>query len=179
MNKKIILYFIAVIITTSFVIVYMNSSIGNPIFPEKYISKVQYTKSADVDKETIFNAMADVENYPNVLPDNFLAIKIINQTDNIIFAEEEVIERGIKTKLIVKHTIVPFESHNLEIMNSYAKGTLVTVKYKETNSYTKIVVDAEMHFSGILIPFALLPSNNIHHAVDTVVTSFIKYVNEN
>lgn len=179
MNKKIIIYLIAVIITTAFVIVYMNNSIGNPIFPGEISSKVQLTKRVNLDKEIIFNAMADIENYPNVLSDNFISIKIINQTDNVIFAEEEIIERGIKTKLIVKHTIIPYELHTLEIMNGHAKGTLITVKFEENDPYTRIIVDAEMYFSGILIPFALLPSNNIHHAIDTVITSFVNYVNEN
>ncbi len=48
----------------------------------------------NVDKEKLFDTMSDLENYPNVLPENFKRIKIISESENSIIAEE-VVQNGV------------------------------------------------------------------------------------
>ena len=165
-----------VIVITVIVIIYMNYYIGNPLLPEKIVTKSSFEKIVDVDKKELFNVMADVEKYPVILPKNYLFVRIINQTGNIIFAEEEIVEKGIKVKLIVKHTIYPYEKHILEVVSGDAESTVITETFEETNRSTKLSTDMEMHLRGILVPFGFLAQNNLEHAMNIVIDSFVEYV---
>lgn len=153
----------------------MNYQIGNPLLPEQTVTRVSFAKVVDVNKEKIFNVMASIEDYPKILPKNYVSVSIINRTDNTVYAEEEVTERGIKTKLLVKHSIFPYEKHILEVVSGDAQGTIITETYEEIGSSTKLTTDIEMHLRGILMSFSFLAQSNLEHAMDTVITSFVEY----
>lgn len=80
--------------------------------------------------------MANLENYPKVLPGNYISSRIINQTINTIYAEEKVAEFGIKTKMLVKHTIIPYDKHVLEVPDGDVNGTKITEIVEGNDSST-------------------------------------------
>ena len=171
-QKKII---IAISLCSIAVLLYfVLGSNNSAISSERTIS---FSRTVDVGKKEIFDAMADVNKYPEILLDSFLSVNIINRTDSTIFAEEEVREAGVKTKLLVKHTIVPYQVHILEIMNGDAKGTTIKETYEEAgNSSTILITDVNMTLKGPLSYFAYLEYSNIEHAINTVIDDFVNYV---
>lgn len=175
-NKKNILYFVILIAITLIVITYMNFQIGNYVMPEEIVIKTSSSKIYDVDKNRIFEAMADIENYPTILPKNVISVEIINKTNNVIYANEEIAERGIKVKLMVKHVIEPHDKHTIEILNGDAKGTIIIQTYETVESGTKINTKSEIKLRGILIPFGFTAEYNITHAIDTATLEFMKFV---
>jgi len=134
-----------------------------------------FTKIVNVDKKQLFDVMADVKNYPNIFPENYVSVIIINQTDNVIFSQETVKEAGIQVTINAKHSIIPYEKHEIEILSGDAKGSKILAVFKEVDSNTKIDVKIEMKLSGLLTPFAYLPKQNIDHALNTIFTTFTTY----
>ena len=132
----------------------------------------------DVDKEKLFNLMADLEKYPSILPENFIAISIKNTINNTIFTQETIQESGVKITLNVKHTIIPYETQIIEILDGDAKGTKITVIFTQIDSKTKVNINTEVHLKGVLAPFGYLPQSNIHSAIGTVLESFVDYINK-
>jgi len=163
---------------TTLVIIYMNYQIGNPLVPEGGITKDTFVKIVNVKKEDIFNTMANLSNYPKVLPQNYVSVKIMNQTNNTIYAEEEVAEIGIKTKMLVRHTIIPYDKHVLEVLDGDANGTKITEIFEKNGSSTKLTTTLDIHLHGLLAPLAFLPKSNLEHAMDTVITSFVEYTKQ-
>ncbi len=159
------------------VVGYMNYSAGMPIFPTEI--KINFERNVNANQEDIFNAMANVQDYPNILPRSYVSVKIINETNNIIYTREEVTEAGIKTNMIVKHVIVPYQKHSIQVLNGDAQGTNITIQYDPEGSDTKLTVIGNIHLHGILSPFALLAQNNIRHAFDTVIDDFVEYAQSN
>ncbi len=153
----------------------MNSYIGNPIIPEKIEKKIQVTHILDIERKKLFDTMADLENYPTIFPNNILSVNIINQSENIIFAEEKLSEAGITTKIIVKHTILPYEKHIVTIMDGDAQNTTIIITFEDFNLSTKLNVKTNMSLKGILIPFGFLPQNNLESAINTVIFGFADY----
>ena len=157
---------------------YMESpfaTISPKLFKEP-IAKYTVIKTVDLDREKIFSIMTDVYNYPKVLPKNILSVSILNQTENTIFTEEEFIEKGVKIKFHVKHTIIPPLEHRIEILDSDAKGTKVLQSFELIdNSTTRINTGIELRFKGILTPFVFIPENNALHAANTILDSFVDY----
>jgi carbon monoxide dehydrogenase subunit G len=175
-DKFIILYFLSVAIIALTIIIYMNYQIGNQIFPEEITIKTTTTKVIDVDKEKIFEVISDIENYQTVLPKNVISVEIINSTDNVIYVNEELVEKGIKVNLLVQHIIEPYEKHTIKILRGDAKNTILTQYYERIDGGTKITTDIEIHLRGVLIPFGFTAEYNITHAIDTAISEFVKFV---
>jgi len=129
----------------------------------------------DIERDEIFDVMSDLKNYPKILPDNILSLNILNQTENTIIAEEEVTERGISTKLLVKHTIIPKETHSMEILEGDAKGSIFYVLFQDHDEGTKLTLETELHLRGKLIPIGIFTKYNLESAVDTIITNFVDY----
>lgn len=139
-------------------------------------TKKTFVKIENVNKKDLFNTMTDIKDYPKILPGSYISVKIINQTSDTMYAEEEVSERGVTTKLIVKHMIIPYEKHVLEVVDGDAHGTKITITLDEINpSSTSLAVDVELHLHGILAIFGGLAENELEHAVNTVITHFVEY----
>ena len=90
-DKFITLFY--VILGVSFFIFILNSTddLGDNIIsvlPTK-TTDFEIRSIIDVDKKTLFDLMANIEIYPNILSKNISNIHILNQTDNEIIAEEE------------------------------------------------------------------------------------------
>ena len=82
----------------------LDESLLEVVMPEK-ITEFETSRLVDVPNNRIFNVMAEIENFPVVIPKNVISVNVLDRTDNVITAEEELSEAGIKTKLLVKHTI--------------------------------------------------------------------------
>ena len=98
------------------------------------ISELENTRDVFHHKEKAFLIMTDVKNYPKILPKNIVSVNIINQVDNTILAEYELIEHGIRTKLLAEHTMYPYDKHILEIMDGDAKGTKLIQDFTTVNT---------------------------------------------
>ncbi|MCV0373515.1 MAG: DUF4214 domain-containing protein [Nitrosarchaeum sp.] len=154
-NDKIILVFYIILGISFFIsVVYLDQIIPPPLKIEtanEITKTIESSRIVDLNKTRIFQVMTDVKNYPIILPTNVISVKIINQTENIIFAEEEIVIRGLKEKTILKHTIEFPNTYIIEIMHGEAKGTKITVDFEDYNSNsTMIKTKTELVVQGIL-----------------------------
>ena len=135
--------------------------------------KLSMTRIVDVEREKLFKIMADVKNYPEILPKNIISVKIIEETDSSIIAEETIIEQGIRVTLLVKHTFVPYEKHTIEILDGDAKASEIIANFTESDdNKTEIQVETNLKLDGILAPFGFLALGNINSAMDTIISTF-------
>lgn len=141
------------------------------------ISKqLHLVRIVDLNKKDIFETMTNIENYPNVLPNNILSVNIINRTENVIYAEETIQESGFKAKFLVRHQILPYDMHQLEIYGENAHGTSIITTYEDVDNGTRITLDINMQLSGPSAVFiSHLSENNLHSAMNSVLTSFVDY----
>jgi len=160
------------------VIIYLNYSIGNPVFPEKIEKEIEFTRVVNVDKIALFETMADIQNYPEIFPNNVISVNIINQSENVIFAKETVVEAGIKSELLVKHMFFPPDKHIAIVVDGDAKNTAITIILDELDSSTKLTTKIEMELRGVLIPFGFLPHNQFESAMNTIISGFVDYTNK-
>ena len=177
-DKIIILFYIVLAISYSTYIFETSSSLDNLELPDilpKPITDLTITKKMNIDREQIFRIMTDVSNYPNILPQNIISVKIIEQNKNLIIAEETVIEKGIKTTLLVKHIITPFQTHSIEILEGNAKKTTIIQNFKSISDGTTIETNIHFELQGILSPLSFLPKSNFEHAMNTILTNFEQY----
>ena len=152
----------------------LNVSMIESVTPKKII-EFETSRLVDVPNNRIFNVMSDIENFPNILPENVVSVNIVNKTDNEITAEEELFEAGIKTKLLVKHTIKPYSQHIIEIIDGDAEGTKITQYFESVDSQTKLTTKVSLNVKGVTSIIAFLPEANLVHAMNTVISHFVEY----
>ena len=152
----------------------LEESLLEVIVPKK-ITEFETSRLVDISNTRIFDIMADVENFPNVLPENVVSVNILSKTDNEIIAEEELSEAGIKTKLLVKHTIKPYSEHIIEIIDGDAEGTKITQYFESVDSQTKLTTKVNLNVKGITSLVAFVPEGNLVHAINTVISHFVEY----
>ena len=183
-DKKILAFYVCLGISLISAFSYFDSlyerpHIDNflPTDPIKRIS-VEYILNT-VPHALMYDVITDVENYPKVLPENILSVKILDRTDNSIIAEEQINEKGITLTFTVKHSFVPMEKHTIEILDGDAKGTIITQYFDvvqpegyRNHGSLRITTDAELDLHGIMRFVGFLPESNIQHAVNTVIDAF-------
>ena len=110
----------------------------------------------------------DTTTLPNILPKPVTELEINKQVD----IEKEKIFL-IMTDLENYTKILP--RHIMEVMEGDAKGTKITQTFTDADYITTIHTLVEFDLKGILSSFGFLPKQNLEHAANTIVTSFIDY----
>jgi len=183
LSKAIIIYSIIIVIGFTANIVY-HSELEITLPTGEYVIGFNIVKETEVNKERIFDVMADIENYPNVLPENVISVNVINQTTSpggaiVFFVEEKLVERGVVITQIVKHGIVQYDQHTITVMDGDGEGTKIVLKFKDEDDKTKITAEVKIRIKGILAPFGFLARSNIESAINTTIDNFIEYSKTN
>ena len=161
---------LALIIIIVFVIIF--NIVGKEISRD-----ISLTRTVSVERENIFKIMASPEQYPQVFPENVLEVNIINQTENVIFAEETITELGVKAKLLVKHEIFPPEKHVIEILDGFADGTKMIITFSEIDSKTTISSDINIKLLGPGVELiSYMEQSHFESAYGTVIDAFVEHL---
>ena len=178
-DKKILAFYVCLGISMLAVFAYFDSLYERPHIDLQLatdpIKRISFENIIDtVSHASMYEVITDVENYPKVLPENILSVKILDRTNNSITAEEQIGEHGIKSTLTVKHSFVPMEKHTIEILDGDAKGTIITQNFEifQPEGSLKITTDVELDLKGIFSFVGFLPTSSIQHAVDTTIDEF-------
>ena len=141
----------------------------------KPTKELNFERIIPIEREVLFGVITDVSNYPQILPRNVLSVNIIEDNGYEIVAEETVLEKGVKLKVLVRHTITPYEEHIIEILDGDARDTKITQKFYEENLSTRLVTKINLELHGLAQGFAYLPKPQLIHAADTVLDAFSIY----
>ena len=178
-DKKILAFYVCLGISMLAAFAYFDSLYERPHIDLQLatdpIKRISFENIIDtVSHASMYEVITDVENYPKVLPENILSVKILDRTNNSITAEEQISEHGIKSTLTVKHSFVPMEKHTIEILDGDAKGTIITQNFEifQPEGSLKITTDVELDLKGIFSFVGFLPTSSIQHAVDTTIDEF-------
>ena len=179
-NLNKILVFFYIFLASSYGLFILTSTDGlednflELILPKK-ITDFEVSRIVDVPIDRIFDVMADIESFPNIIPSNIIDVTIINKTNDTIIAEEEFSEAGIKIKLLVKHSIKPYNEHIIEIIDGDAKGTIITQSFESIGSQTKLTTNVHLNVEGVTSVISFLPESNLKHAIHTIISYFVEY----
>jgi len=183
LSKAIIIYSIIIVSGFSVSMLYHSQFFGI-IATGEYVIGFNVYRETEVKKEKIFDVMADIEDYPKVLPENVISIKIINQTTSsggatVFFVEEKLIGSGIVITQIVRHNFVQYDRHTITVMDGDAEGTKIILKFMDEDDKTKITAEVKIRIKGILAPFGGLARSNMESAINTTIDNFIEYSKTN
>jgi len=179
-NRIIFLYFLSVGIITLTMIIAMSifleiELIPSEIFSEKiiYFSSV---KESDADIKEIFAAMADVEKYPEIIPETFVAVSIIEKTDNMVVTKSNVHEKTITITMTTKHTFTEYKTQRVEILDGIIRNSFLVLDFEDIDNKTYVSISGEIHLHGALTLAESVVENEIQGKIDSIFLDFERYV---
>ena len=181
-DKITVIFYIFLAVSYVFVIAYMDKSFGDIKMARQTnspITEINLTSQFSVNKTILFNTIADIHDYPVISPSHFTSVKIINQSNNVIFAQENFKEGFFTTTALVKHTMVPYSYHTMEIMDGDAQGTLLNATFAGTEQSSTIITDVKVHVKGKFSLFALFPKSMIEGELEKIINDFANYAMKN
>lgn len=178
-DKFLVVFYVLLGVGVIFGLYSIDSSLEKPIGPLNLapipLSNISITKVIDIKTENFYTILSDVENYPRVLPKNVLSVNKIEETNSLLVYEITIVEKGIKSTLLIKQDFFPYEKQILTVVDGDAKNTIITQKFQNQGNSTKLITDIEIELSGVLTAFGFLPQSNVNHAMNTILTSFVEY----
>ncbi len=148
-------------------------------FPEELTEierSLEFQTVVDIDKKNLFDILANIQDYPLILPDYYNSVEILNKTTNSFLTVETVNEAGIQATFKVQHVLNPYESHHITIVDGDAKDSTIIIWFTDLpENKTQIIVQSDLKFKGLMRSFALLPDENLNHALNTLLDKFVKY----
>ena len=178
-DKLLIIFYIMLGLGISITLFSIDSSLEKPTSEFNLapipLSNISITKVVDIEIEKFYSVLSDVENYPYVLPKSILSIHKIEETNSSLTYEITVVEKGIKSTLLIKQDFFPFEKQILTVIDGDAKNTVITQKFLIEGNSTKLITDVKVKLSGILTGFGFIPQSNAEHAMNTILSSFVEY----
>ncbi|RZD41110.1 MAG: hypothetical protein CXT78_11580 [Thaumarchaeota archaeon] len=157
-NNKFLIIFYALLFVGIFIgLQYIDLSLEKPdgqlnLAPIP-LSNISITKIVDIETKNFYTILSDVENYPRVLPKNILSVNKIEEINSSLVYEITVIEKGIKSTLLIKQDFFPYEKQILTVIDGDAKNTIISQTFQSQGNSTKLITDVEIKLSGVYNTF--------------------------
>ena len=175
-DKIILVFYIVLGFSVVAGLSYVDSTFEKNNLPDvlpKQITSVVVERDVDIGQQDLFLAFQDIQNYPLILPYSVLDIEVTKMDGNTIFTKATVIERGIKRSLDLKHQFEPYSTYEIEVLDGDAKGTNVKLILEGDSTQTHLTTEIDLKLKGILTSFLFVPTDNLHHGVNTITDAFV------
>jgi len=114
------------------------------------MSKLDFSINLTASAENLMKLSTDYENLPEYLPHQLQSVKIIEKNDEKIITEEIFTFKTIFKNTIQQKAIHKKTSENTlhtEIISGPAKGTIINVKFENTDSGTNVVTEIDLRLN--------------------------------
>ena len=176
-DKLIICFY--VILGLSFLasfVFFADFSSNNSTNKQTLSDEIILTQTIPLNKTSVFITMTDVEKYPLVLPKNILSVKILNQSNNVIYAEEDLYENFLHEKFTIKHTFYKYDNHTIEFLDGSAKGTTINQTFEGNDDTITLTTKIKLNFSDWLEDYIqFIPRNLAIKALNNYLEQFLVY----
>lgn len=136
--------------------------------------KIHLEKLIRAERQAVFDIVANYENYQNVLPQYFPAVRVRSVRDNVAVVEEHLKLGDRELVMTTKHVTKYPELHEVFVLGGDAKGSHIIEKYEKTDQGTRLAVDADIKLSGIKVIAAILAKKKIASDFGKIIDEFAK-----
>lgn len=165
-----IISYLSIITYIDFTIEYPNSFLDEPDF---FLDTVTVEKFIDTDFELLFDDMTDLENYPLMIPNYIVSVDITKKIENVEYAT--ITTSIVKKSFNVKHTIIPYQSHKIEVLDGDAKETIVEQIFEKQNNRIYIKTNADIRLEGFLKVIGFFSSSQFSKIGGLLIDNMIQY----
>ncbi len=136
--------------------------------------KIHLEKLIKAERKTVFDLVANYENYEKTLPQYFPSVRVRSVRENIAVVEEhrKIGERELV--MTTKHVTKYPDLHEVFVLGGDAKGSHIIEKYENVPEGTKLTVDADIKLGGTMIIAGILAKKKLASDFGKIIDEFAK-----
>ncbi|MEO9309423.1 MAG: SRPBCC family protein [Nitrososphaera sp.] len=136
--------------------------------------KIHLEKLIKAERQTVFDIVANYENFENILPQYFTSIRVRSVRENVAVVEEHLKLGERELIMTTKHVTKYPETHEIFVLGGDAKGSHIIEKYEKADQGTKLVVDADIKLRGAKALGAIFAKKKIASDFGKIIDEFAK-----
>lgn len=136
--------------------------------------KIHLEKLIKAERQTVFDIVANYENFANILPQYFTSIRVRSVRENVAVVEEHLKLGERELIMTTKHVTKYPETHEIFVLGGDAKGSHIIEKYEKADQGTKLVVDADIKLRGAKALGAIFAKKKIASDFGKIIDEFAK-----
>ena len=139
------------------------------------MSKFQFTKIIDVERDLIFQISTDYENFTKILPNYFKELKIVKQNGDTTVIQERLEFLGRDINVLSEHVIEKPDRHIVKMLDGKAKGTIFDERYEIDGKKTIVNISVDLVLHGGLKILGTFAKGKIKENMNIVMNEFVNY----
>ena len=153
-----------------------------PSIPMSYADRMIDVRTvANVNEKSLISAISDLQNYPQIFPDNVKYVKILDNKTNLVDMNAGINGVYFDTQAIYQQT--PDGKYLIQVVSGDLKGTTMTTELNKTWSFdghpdmgTKVNISLDLKTSGFLSwMLDFVPDNSLSGALQGGFDKFVDY----
>lgn len=158
--------------------IFAFSALQNNAFAET----IFFSRTLDVDKNSLQNAITDIANYEKVFPEYVKSVRTIQDSDNTPVTELSMGFGIIPLSVQVKANNIDENTNELTIISGDLKGTKIVTTLEKTWGYdgtpekgTILNMDMSLQVSGFLAFLGIINNDLVHYSLDASLSRIVDY----
>jgi coenzyme Q-binding protein COQ10 len=138
------------------------------------LPKFSLEKLVSSDRKTVFDIFSNFENYQKLFPQHFPSIRVRSSRENTSVVEEHLILGAKELVIMAKHVTDEPVLHEIFVIGGDAKGTHIKEQFIDHENGTKILIDVDFKFKGMMKISNLFGKDKIEDNYSKIFDDFSK-----
>lgn len=157
-----------------------------PSMPLSYADRVIDVQTvANVNEQSLLAAISNVQNYPQIFPDNVKYVKILDNKTNLVDMNAGV--NGVFFDTQATYQQLPNGTYTVQVVSGDLKGTTMTTELNKTWGFdgapgmgTVANISLDLKTSGFLSwMLSFVPDSSLNYALQNGISKFVDYAEQN
>lgn len=157
-----------------------------PSIPLSYADRIIDVQTvANVNEQSLLAAISNVQNYPQIFPDNVKSVKILDNQTNLVDMNAGVNGVFFDTQAIYQQ--LPNGTYTVQVVSGDLKGTTMTTELNKTWGFngapgmgTVANISLDLKTSGFLSwMLSFVPDSSLNYALQNGISKFVDYAEQN
>ncbi|MGB6464357.1 MAG: hypothetical protein WBF38_09070 [Nitrosotalea sp.] len=157
-----------------------------PSMPLSYADReIDVQTVANVNEQSLLAVISDLQNYPQIFPDNIKSVNLLNNQTNLVDMNAGVNGVFFDTQAVYQQS--PNGTYTVQVVSGDLKGTTLTTELNKTWGFdgapgmgTIANISLDLKTSGFLSwMLSFVPDSSLNYALQNGFSKFVDYAEQN
>ncbi len=138
------------------------------------LPKFSFEITVDAKRQRVFEIFSDYRNYQNLVPQHYPSVRIRSVQGDSAVVEEHLNLGSLKLLIMAKHVSKNPVLHDIFVIGGDSKGSHIRQEFVELDNGTKVLIDANFKFNGMMRISHLFGKNTVAQDYGFIIKDFAK-----
>ncbi len=138
------------------------------------LTKFSFEITINAKRERVFEIFSDYRNYQNLVPQHYPSVRIRSVRGDSAVVEEHLNLGSLELLIMAKHVSKNPVLHDVFVIGGDSKGSHIRQEFVELDNGTKVLIDANFKFNGMMRISHLFGKNTVVEDYGSIIKDFAK-----